>query len=162
MHTLLIVEDEKMIRQGIKTMVQRSKVPVDNILECNNGEMALEILKMQHVDVMFTDIRMPKMDGITLVKAMQDLPHVPLTVAISGYDDFSYAVELMRMGVREYILKPLDREKIKEVLEKLNAEILKGQENAKYDRHLGKQQLKYIILNKNLTPAEKRASGKNV
>lgn len=155
MHTLLIVEDEKMIRQGIKTMVQRSKVPVDNILECNNGEMALEILKMQHVDVMFTDIRMPKMDGITLVKAMQDLPHVPLTVAISGYDDFSYAVELMRMGVREYILKPLDREKIKEVLEKLNAEILKGQENAKYDRHLGKQQLKYIILNKNLTPAEK-------
>ncbi len=155
MHTLLIVEDEKMIRQGIKTMVQRSKVPVDNILECNNGEMALEILKMQHVDVMFTDIRMLKMDGITLVKAMQDLPHVPLTVAISGYDDFSYAVELMRMGVREYILKPLDREKIKEVLEKLNAEILKGQENAKHDRHLGIQQLKYIILNKNLTPAEK-------
>ena len=136
MHTLLIVEDEKMIRQGIKTMVQRSKVPVDNILECNNGEMALEILKMQHVDVMFTDIRMTKMDGITLVKAMQDLPHVPLTVAISGYDDFSYAVELMRMGVREYFLKPFDREKIKEVLEKLNAEILKGQENAKYDRHL--------------------------
>lgn len=155
MHTLLIVEDEKMIRQGIKTMVQRSKVPVDNILECNNGEMALEILKMQHVDVMFTDIRMPKMDGITLVKAMQDLPHIPLTVAISGYDDFSYAVELMRMGVREYILKPLDREKIREVLEKLNAEILKGQESAKYDRHLGKQQLKYIILNKNLTSAEK-------
>ena len=76
MHTLLIVEDEKMIRQGIKTMVQRSKVPVDNILECNNGEMALEILKMQHVDVMFTDIRMPKMDGITLVKAMQDLPQI--------------------------------------------------------------------------------------
>lgn len=155
MHTLLIVEDEKMIRQGIKTMVQRSKVPVDNILECSNGEMALEILKMQHVDVMFTDIRMPKMDGITLVKSMQELPHVPLTVAISGYDDFSYAVELMRMGVREYILKPLDREKIREVLEKLNAEILKGQESAIYDRHLGKQQLKYIILNKNLTPAEK-------
>lgn len=155
MHTLLIVEDEKMIRQGIKIMVQRSGVPVDNILECNNGEMALEILKMQQVDVMFTDIRMPKMDGITLVKSMQELPHIPLTVAISGYDDFSYAVEMMRMGVREYILKPLDREKIKEVLEKLNKEILKGQENARYDRNLGQQQLKYIILNKNLTEAER-------
>lgn len=155
MHTLLIVEDEKMIRQGIKTMVQRSGVTVDNILECNNGEMALEILKMHQVDVMFTDIRMPKMDGIALVKAMQELPHIPLTVAISGYDDFSYAVEMMRMGVREYILKPLDREKIKEVLEKLNEEILKGQENARHDRNLGQQQLKYIILNKNLTGSER-------
>ena len=51
MHTLLIVEDEKMIRQGIKTMVQRSRVPVDNILECNNGEMALEILKIDRKSV---------------------------------------------------------------------------------------------------------------
>lgn len=155
MHTLLIVEDEKMIRQGIKSMIQRSGVPVDNILECNNGEAALEILKMQQVDVMFTDIRMPKMDGITLVKAMQELPNVPLTVAVSGYDDFSYAVEMMRMGVREYILKPVDREKIKEVLEKLNSEILKGQESARADRILGCQQLKYAILNKNLTESEK-------
>lgn len=155
MHTLLIVEDEKMIRQGIKSMIQRSGVPVDNILECNNGEMALEILKMQQVDVMFTDIRMPKMDGIALVKAMQELPNIPLTVAVSGYDDFSYAVEMMRMGVREYILKPVDREKIKEVLEKLNAEILKGKEYARQDRHLGCQQLKYAILNDNLTKVEK-------
>lgn len=160
MHTLLIVEDEKMIRQGIKTMIQRSGVPVDNILECNNGETALEILKMQQVDVMFTDIRMPKMDGISLVKAMQELPHVPLTVAVSGYDDFSYAVEMMRMGVREYILKPVDREKIREILEKLNTEILKGQESARWDRDLGCQQLKYAILNKDMTKAEKELLAK--
>ena len=84
MKTLLLVEDEKLIRRGIKAMIQRSGVPVDNILECGNGEMALEILKMQKVDVMFTDIRMPKMDGIALVKAMQELPNAPLTVAVSG------------------------------------------------------------------------------
>ena len=101
MKTVLIVEDEKLIRQGIKTMVQRSGVPVEVIMECNNGQMALEILKEQKIDVMFTDIRMPKMDGIELVKAMQELEHVPLTVAVSGYDDFSYAVEMMRQGVRE-------------------------------------------------------------
>lgn len=155
MKTLLIVEDEKMIRQGIKTMVQRSGVPVDSILECSNGEMALEILKMQEVDVMFTDIRMPKMDGIALVKAMQELPKIPLTVAVSGYDDFSYAVEMMRMGVREYILKPVDREKVREVLVKLNEEITQGKENARQDRNLGYQQLKYALLNQNLTESEK-------
>lgn len=155
MRTLLIVEDEKLIRRGIKAMIQRSGVPVDNILECGNGEMALEILKMQKVDVMFTDIRMPKMDGIALVKAMQKLPHIPLTVAVSGYDDFTYAVEMMRMGVREYILKPVDRDKIKEVLEKLDQEVMQGRESERKDKSLGCQQLKYAILNDDLTESEK-------
>ena len=91
MKTVLIVEDEKLIRNGIKTMVQRSGVPVENILDCANGELALEILKNQPVDVMFTDIRMPKMDGIELVSCAMELPTPPLMVAISGYDDFSYA-----------------------------------------------------------------------
>ena len=108
MKTLLIVEDEKMIRQGIKTMVQRSGVPVEVILECNNGETALEVIREHKIDVMFTDIRMPKMDGIELVKQMQSCEHIPLTVAISGYDDFAYAVEMLRNGVREYILKPIE------------------------------------------------------
>ena len=122
MKTVLIVEDEKMIRQGIKTMIMRSGVPIETIMECNNGETALEILKEQEIDVMFTDIRMPKMDGIELVQKMQSLEHIPLTVAISGYDDFAYAVEMLRNGVREYILKPIEREKITEILKKLNAE----------------------------------------
>lgn len=155
MHTLLIVEDEKMIRHGIKSMIQRSGVEVDNIIECNNGLTALEIIKMQEIDVMFTDIRMPKMDGIELVKEMQKLPHIPLTVVISGYDDFSYAVEMMRMGAKDYILKPIDRGKIREVLEKLNAEIQANKEMLNQDRTLGYQQLKYFILNKNITEQEK-------
>lgn len=51
MKTVLIVEDEKMIRQGIKTMIMRSGVPIETIMECNNGETALEILKEQEIDV---------------------------------------------------------------------------------------------------------------
>ena len=73
MKTVLIVEDEKLIRQGIRTMIQRSGVPVEMIIECNNGEMALEMLQSQKVDVMFTDIRMPKMNGIELVQKIQDV-----------------------------------------------------------------------------------------
>ena len=64
MKTVLIVEDEKLIRQGLKTMIMRSGVPVETVIECSNGEMALEILREQEIEVMFTDIRMPKMDGI--------------------------------------------------------------------------------------------------
>lgn len=79
MKTVLIVEDEKMIRQGIKTMIMRSGVPIETIMECNNGETALEILKEQEIDVMFTDIRMPKMDGIELVQKCRasNIFHLP-------------------------------------------------------------------------------------
>lgn len=154
MKTVLIVEDEKLIRQGIKTMVQRSGVPVEVIMECNNGQMALEILKEQKIDVMFTDIRMPKMDGIELVKAMQELEHVPLTVAVSGYDDFSYAVEMMRQGVREYILKPVDRDKIREILEKFNREIEENQQKDEEIRSISYQQLKYFMLQENIGQEE--------
>lgn len=154
MKTVLIVEDEKLIRQGIKSMVQRSGVPVEVIMECNNGQMALEILREQKVDVMFTDIRMPKMDGIELVKAMQELEHVPITVAVSGYDDFSYAVEMMRQGVREYILKPVDRDKIREILEKFNREIEENQQKDQEIRSISYQQLKYFMLQENIGEEE--------
>lgn len=157
MNTVLIVEDEKMIRQGIRAIVQRSGVPIQNIMECNNGQLALEILENQPVDVMFTDIRMPKMDGIELVEAMQKLEHKPLTVVISGYDDFSYAVQMMRMGVREYILKPIEREQITAILKKFEEELQRADQNAQQAMEIGCQQLKYLILNDNITCKEIQA-----
>lgn len=109
-----------MIRQGLRVMIQRSGVPVDVILECKNGEEALAVLETQRIDVMFTDIRMPRMDGIELTKRVQELAHPPLIVAVSGYDDFSYAVEMLRNGVREYLLKPVDRDKIGQIMRQLD------------------------------------------
>lgn len=156
MKTVLIVEDEKLIRQGIRTMIQRSGVPVEVIIECSNGEMALEVLREQQVDVMFTDIRMPRMDGIELVKRMQDCSHVPLTVAVSGYDDFSYAVEMLRNGVREYILKPVEREKIAEVLNKLNAEIERSQEKGREKKKLDRQQIRHLLMLEQISEEELR------
>ncbi len=123
MKTLLIVEDEKLIRAGIRTMVQRSGVEVEEILEANNGEKAWEILSAQHVDAVFTDIRMPRMDGIELVKLIHGMEKPPYVVAISGYDDFSYAVEMLRNGVTEYLLKPVERERIQKALRDIDDKI---------------------------------------
>ncbi|MCD7764071.1 MAG: response regulator [Lachnospiraceae bacterium] len=162
MQTLLIVEDEKLIRQGIRVMVQRSGVPVENIIECGNGLMALEVLKSQKVDVMFTDIRMPKMDGIELVKAMQELPHQPLTVAISGYDDFSYAVEMMRGGVREYLLKPVDRESLKTILEKLEQEVEAAYEEEQRKSLSDRERLRRIMESEEMSDSERQAIGERL
>ncbi|SFH69254.1 Two-component response regulator, YesN/AraC family, consists of REC and AraC-type DNA-binding domains [Pseudobutyrivibrio sp. OR37] len=148
MKKVLVVEDEKLIRQGITAMIKRSGVPVEEVIECNNGIAAMDILAKEQIDVMFTDIRMPKMNGIELVQAMQELDNPPLAVAISGYDDFSYAVEMMRHGVREYILKPVERDKLKTILEKLDAEINHRIEDKEKLDALDNQLLKYMLRDK--------------
>ena len=121
MNNILIAEDEKLIRAGIRTMTERSGVPFREIFEAKNGEEALAILREKPVDLLLTDIRMPKMDGIDLVRALHAEGYSPVIMAISGYDDFSYAVEMLRNGVSEYLLKPLERDKFKEALEKAEA-----------------------------------------
>lgn len=154
MKTVLIVDDDKTTRQGIRTMIQRFDVPVEMIMECSSGEMALEILLSQRVDVMFTDICMPRMTGIELVRRTRDLPDRPIIVAISGHADFSYAVEMMRMGVRDYLLKPLERERLYVVMKQLEQEVVQTKENSRTSKRLGHQQLKYLMLNENITEEE--------
>ena len=162
MRTVLVVEDEKLIRQGISTMIKRCGVPVEEVIECANGLKAMEVLREKDVDVMFTDIRMPKMNGIELVNAMQELERKPITIAVSGYDDFSYAVEMMRGGVREYILKPVERDKLKSVMEKLEEEISKMKDVQKNNRELGKKFLKYVLEDQDESPETLEALGKNI
>ena len=145
MKRLIIVEDEKMIRQGINVMIKRSNVPIGEIIECRNGLEALEVVNSQKVDVVVTDIRMPKMDGITLVKELAKLEKMPKVIVISGYDDFSYAVELLRNGAREYLLKPVEREKLVAALEKLEEEIIEEEMEEQVDRDRKK-----FLFNKHL------------
>ena len=154
MKTVMIVEDEKMIRQGLHAMIKRCGVPVDVIIECRNGEEALEMLSYQPVDVLFTDIRMPKMDGIELVRRLHEMPDMPLVVAISGYDDFSYAVEMLRNGVREYLLKPIDRDKICQVMQTLEQELEQRNRSDEKERQIGRQQLRHILQSKQLPEKE--------
>lgn len=154
MNKVLIVEDEKMIRKGIVAMLKRAPVPIQEILECRNGEEALELLQTTKFDLMITDIRMPKMDGITLVKQMGDLPDKPLILVVSGYDDFTYAVEALRHGVRDYLLKPIEREKFYNIIGKLQEELDNKEVETVISRKIGSQQLKYLLLNKSITAEE--------
>lgn len=148
--TLLLVEDEKLIREGIRKMIERCKVDVDEIIEAHNGVEALEILKEQEIDVMLTDIRMPQMDGIELVEECQKLAHKPLIAAISGYDKFEYAVGMLRNDVKDYILKPVERKKLEKVLEKFDM----AMDNMKVARTNVFQRLSYMMFFDEVTEEE--------
>lgn len=154
MNNVLVVEDEKMIRRGIVTMLKRIPVPTEEVFEARNGEEALKILKEVEIDLMITDIRMPKMDGITLVKQVQTLCNRPQILVVSGYDDFNYAVEVLRQGVKDYLLKPIEREKFAAAVLGIQKDLDKKQEEKEMSQKIGSQQLKYLILNQNIRQDE--------
>ncbi|MFI3200367.1 MAG: response regulator [Eubacteriales bacterium] len=131
MKNILIVDDEKYVRLGIRTMITRSRLCIGQIIECKNGVEAIEQLKILTFDLIFSDIKMSQMDGIQLLTQIKkDKLSDATLVVISGYDNFNYAVQAMRQGVYEYLLKPIEREAFQELLEnverKLEEKALEG------------------------------------
>lgn len=146
MKTLLIVEHDKRDRQALYAMVQRSQIRIDTILECNNGEDAIYILQNQKIDVMFTSIRMQNMDGIELIEKIRLYPNAPKIVVVSDSDEFTHAVKLMRLGVRDYLLKPIQSKQIEEILQILDSELITQQEIQEARNTVNAQHLKQILL----------------
>ena len=132
MRSILVAEDEKMIRQGICEMIENAPIHVDTVLSCKNGEEAWSVLQNQPVDVMITDIRMPKMTGLELLEKTKSLRRPPITIVLSGYDDPSYIRHsLNEGGISNYLLKPIRREELFQLLQDLDAKI---EAKAKQDR----------------------------
>ena len=147
MVTVLIAEDEKMIRKGLNAMVKRSVLNPDEILEARNGLEALEILKTKQIDVLITDIRMPDMDGITLSEHVKALENPPLMLVISGYDDFNYAVSMLRNGAKDYLLKPVETEKFNESMQKLKNMLDEKNKNNQNDKERFLMTLSFLMEN---------------
>jgi len=112
MITVVICDDEKLIRAGIKKILSENiQIPL-NIIEAKNGTEALEFCKTQNPEVLITDIRMPVMDGVELMKQVSVLEEKPGIIVLSGFDDFSYAKAAIQSGALSYILKPVDKKEL--------------------------------------------------
>lgn len=110
--TILIVDDEKNIRAGIRKILGETLGPSIRFLEAKNGEEALALAEGEQPELVITDIRMPKMDGLELMKRLGETKAKFTVIVLSGYDEFSYAKEAIRCGVFSYILKPVDRNEL--------------------------------------------------
>jgi len=123
MRKVLIVDDEKLIRKGIKTILEKSNLEFKNIKEASNGKEALDLLFSEQFDLLIIDIRLPLLDGISVIKKIQNMPQKPKVVVISGYDEFSYAKECLEYGAKGYILKPIDKSELLELLARIQQEL---------------------------------------
>ncbi len=104
---LFLVEDEIVMRDGIKKHIDWEKEGIEFVGEASDGELALPMILERRPDILLTDIKMPFMDGLQLSERVRkELPDTRIII-LSGYDEFSYAQEAVRLGVTEYLLKPI-------------------------------------------------------
>ncbi|WP_343249875.1 response regulator [Diplocloster hominis] len=113
---LLLVEDEIHVLKSLEQKILDLNQDYEIIGTASNGTKALELIRQQTPDIVLTDIRMPGMDGLTLIREMAVLCPDAIAVIISGYQEFEYAKQAMSMGVLDYLLKPIDIQELDECL----------------------------------------------
>lgn len=116
MFKVFLVEDENVVREGIRKNIPWEQYGFIYTGDAADGELALPLIRQLQPDLIITDIKMPFMSGLALTELVRkELPRTKIVI-ISGYDDFSYAQQAIRMGVEQYLLKPIIKEKLVEIL----------------------------------------------
>ncbi len=117
MKKVMIVEDEELILQGIRNILDWEQLGLEVVHLAHDGTEALQMWEQEPVHIVVTDISMPEMDGLTLLRKIREKEEQVRFIILTGYDEFDYAREAIRLGVENYILKPIDEEELKRQLQ---------------------------------------------
>ena len=116
---ILVIDDESSVRTVVRMTLEKAGY---DVLEAEDGEQAIEAINTGEnrlvLDAVICDIRMPKINGIEAIDYFQrEYPHVPLVI-LTGYPETEMAVSFLRKGVADYLVKPVDAERLREAVEK--------------------------------------------
>ncbi len=136
---LLIIDDEAGSREVIKILINLNTIGFDEILEADNGRSGMAMIEKHKPDVIITDMKMPEMDGISLLEALDKSSEKFRIIVISGFSDFEYTRAAIRTKVIDYILKPVKKEELIVILKKAMKDI-----NADTIRKPDKNELKLL------------------
>ena len=123
MYRVIFVDDEDIEREAMAAIIPWEQVDMELAGMAWNGVEGLEKIRMHRPDVVITDIKMPVMNGIELIREAQKISPNTVFVVLSGYGEFEYTSQAMELGIRHYILKPCDEPQIVEVLKKVKEEL---------------------------------------
>ncbi|WP_078553865.1 response regulator transcription factor [Bacillus alkalicellulosilyticus] len=127
MNKVILVDDEVFVRKGLRSLIDWQALGCEVCGEADNGEDAFQLIQEYNPDIVITDVRMPVVDGLELIKKVRETTDLNTQfIIISGYNDFSYAQQAVRYKVFDFVLKPIDQEELEETLGKLG-EKLKGE-----------------------------------
>lgn len=143
MRKVFLVEDESVIREGLRNNIPWEEYGFFFAGEATDGEMALPLIRKTRPDVLITDIKMPFMDGLSLSKMVHaEFPKMKIII-ISGYDDFEYARQAIEVGVEQYLLKPITKSMLKKTLLELKEKMDQDVEQADYQMQFQNEMHEY-------------------
>ncbi|MDR6723480.1 two-component system response regulator YesN [Paenibacillus amylolyticus] len=138
-YRVLIADDEPIIREGIRDAIDWATLGMEVVGEAEDGEEALERAVDMDVDVVLVDMNMPFLNGIELIRALQQKCPRCRYLIISGHDEFAYAQEAVRLGVEDYILKPVEAEQLYSALGRLRQRLDEEHQRTAYVRQAAHQ-----------------------
>jgi two-component system response regulator YesN len=123
MWKVLIADDEPRIRRGLRGLLSRAGDGLEVVAEAEDGETAFELALRHEPDILLIDIRMPFRDGLDLIAGLNKALPGRLVIIVSGHDEFEYAQAAVKLGVFDYVLKPVDAEAFVAVMRRAKAEL---------------------------------------
>ena len=116
---ILIAEHERRAMRGLKNLITSISEEYEVVAEASNGRQALELIQIVKPDVVFTDLKMPYMDGMSLIKAAQAAGISAQYVIVTAYEEFEAAREAIVLGVKDYLVKPITYDEVAELMKRL-------------------------------------------
>jgi two-component system response regulator YesN len=121
--TIIICDDEDIVRQGLRMMIPWDELGFEIIAEAANGDEGFDFIAEKRPDIVITDIRMPGRTGLEMLSDLKSSGVNTKSVILTGFSDFEYARTAVSIGVRQFILKPVDEDELIEVIKELRDEI---------------------------------------
>lgn len=121
---VLLVEDEELIREGLKLTTPWEEWGMEVVGEAGDGEEGMEKILELKPDIVITDVKMPRLGGLEMIEQLRGRASCEYII-LSGYDEFAFVKQAMHLEVHEYLLKPVDDEEFREALEKISKKVEK-------------------------------------
>lgn len=138
-NTIMVVDDDPNIRLGLTKELEEEFGSMATVLSCENGAVASDLIRFHGIDILITDIKMPVMNGIELLKLIKEEGIACKSMVLSGFDDFNLVRDAMKYGAMDYLLKPVDLCLLNEAIYKLLSETSllkeKGSDTASFLNH---------------------------
>jgi two-component system, response regulator YesN len=117
--TLLIADDERLEREALKFIIQRGTDRIGGIFEAVNGREAVELAEKEHPDIVIMDIKMPGVNGVEAARRVKELSPGSRILFLTAFDTFDYAREALRIGAEDFLVKPVEDDRLLELIEEL-------------------------------------------
>ena len=125
MYKLYLLDDEPFILEGLKYIIDWEEYGFDVVGTSSNGEDGFNFIKNEDVDLIITDIMMPKMTGLELISNLKKINHNAKFIVLSAFQEFQYAKEAISMGAENYLTKPIDEDELIQTIEEVKKKIEK-------------------------------------